>query len=357
MNARTTTTKTKTTTPDAAHLGLEDEDETLEVDSRHQLTEIHSTPPAALFAKGGTSAILERIALEARSIVADVGTAAGRSTIRRNAAWVARSKTTLEKIGLEYAREIKAAGVAVDAERRSAREFLDSLRDEVRAPLTALEEAERRRIEEINARLESIVAEGENLEGLTLPALMMRFEWLQDMDMGPDWGNALDLAISHRATAINRLSARVNELTRQAEQETELAKLRAEREAQAARDRAQAEADRAARAQAEAAAEQARAAQRESERRALAAEQQAAQDRATAERAQVKARLLEEATTKKVSQAETQTFPQTPDRAQAGIIHREIVADLEALGVTEETARNIVRAIALGRVPHLHITY
>lgn len=346
MNARTTTTKTKTTTPDAAHLGLEDEDENLEVDSRHQLTEIHSTPPAALFAKGGTSAILERIALEARSIVADVGTAAGRSTIRRNAAWVARSKTTLEKIGLEYAREIKAAGVAVDAERRSAREFLDSLRDEVRAPLTALEEAERRRIEEINARLESIVAEGENLEGLTLPALMMRFEWLQDMDMGPDWGNALDLAISHRATAINRLSARVNELTRQAEQETELAKLRAEREAQAARDRAQADADRAARAQAERAAVEARTRALEAERRAVAAEQAAARDRAAITSAEAAVR-----------RAEALVVTKTDDRDLAAKVHREIVADLVDHGITTETAQALVRAIVRGEIPHLRITY
>lgn len=324
------------------------------------LAELHNRAPAELFAPGGTREILDRIAAETRSIVADVRTPAGKATIRSTAAKIASSKARLEKVGVAYARKIKAAGVAIDNERRVAREFLEKLHAEIRAPLTALEDAEKARLKHIQTRLDGIVLQGESLEGLTVAMIQSRIDDLRDMDLGPDWGSALDMAVEYRAVALERLTTRAAELERVARQLAELEALRAEQAAQAARDRAQADADRKARAEAELEADRARQLQRDSERRALAAEQQAAQDRAAQERATQEAiRAREEAAAIGGLIAKKQTARPSPpaDRDHAAQVHREIVADLMDAGLNQTVAVLIVTAIAKGKVPRLTITY
>jgi hypothetical protein len=344
------------------------EAEDLNEDNGRALVEFNTIAPAALFAKGGTRAILERIAKEARAIVATVDTAAGRATIRSNAAWVARSKAALEKAGLEYARQVKAAGVAVDAERRTAKEFLEALQVEVRAPLTALEEAERARVQGITDRLGWIVAQGDNLDGLRLEVVQARIADLSDMDMGPDWAEFLDNAIQNRANALNRLSIRAGELGRLAQAEEEARQFRAQQAEQARLDRERAQVAEAERAQAQAETERLRTQAAEAQRQAAEAQRQAAQDREAAQRAQDRAAEAEAR-----AQATPQTVPvyhfgpedtgqqqdaqQRPDRERAAQVHREIVADLVNAGLTEGCAKSVVTCVARGLVPRLSITY
>src|SRR5258708_3289999 len=59
---------------------------------------------------------------------------------------VARSKTALNEMGKNLVSELKAKTGAIDSERRTIRERLDALKDEVRRPLTDWKNADKERI-------------------------------------------------------------------------------------------------------------------------------------------------------------------------------------------------------------------
>lgn len=124
-----------------------------------------------VFTGGALDELLNRIQAEARRFEPDMSTDAGRKAIASQAYKVARSKTAIDDAGKALVAEWKEKSRAVDAKRKQAREFLDTLRDEIRKPLTEWEkeqeritaekaaaeererqEAEARRIAEIEAR-------------------------------------------------------------------------------------------------------------------------------------------------------------------------------------------------------------
>lgn len=90
--------------------------------------------------------LLARIRQETATIVPDVSTAGGRKEIASLAYKIARSKTTIDDAGKTLVAEWKAKSAAVDAARKKARDYLDTLKDEVRKPLDEWE-AEQARLE------------------------------------------------------------------------------------------------------------------------------------------------------------------------------------------------------------------
>ena len=90
---------------------------------------------------------LEKITVEAKSLVADLSTKKGRDAIASMAYKVRQSKTALDKIGKELVDQLKEQPKLVDAERKRMRDYLDSLAEEVRKPLDEFEAREAARIE------------------------------------------------------------------------------------------------------------------------------------------------------------------------------------------------------------------
>lgn len=88
--------------------------------------------------------ILKKIADDARSIVPDVSTPAGRKNIASIAYKVAQAKTYLDGLGKDLVDEMKEVPKKIDANRKLMRDFLDNLKDEVRLPLTEWEEEQAR---------------------------------------------------------------------------------------------------------------------------------------------------------------------------------------------------------------------
>ena len=78
---------------------------------------------------------LEKITVEAKSLVADLTTKKGRDAIASMAYKVRQSKTALDKIGKELVDQLKEQPKLVDAERKRMRDYLDLLAEEVRKPL------------------------------------------------------------------------------------------------------------------------------------------------------------------------------------------------------------------------------
>ena len=111
------------------------------------LAVIETISASVVFVPGGVDTILGKIEAEVRATKTDISTASGRQAVASLAYKVARSKTALDEMGKELVSELKAKTGAIDAERRTIRDRLDALKDEVRRPLTDWENADKARIE------------------------------------------------------------------------------------------------------------------------------------------------------------------------------------------------------------------
>ena len=94
---------------------------------------------------GGVEKIIAEIETKARAVKTDISTTSGRMAVASLAHKVARSKTALDELGKNFVAELKKTTSAVDAERRTIRDRLDALKDEVRKPLTEWENADKLR--------------------------------------------------------------------------------------------------------------------------------------------------------------------------------------------------------------------
>lgn len=108
--------------------------------------------PVAIFKAGGISPIIEAIRAEVSSEVPDTSTAKGRAEIASLAHKVAKSKTTLDAMGKALADDLNAQLKPINAERKIARDQLDLLKLEIRAPLTDWEWHELKAKEEFYAK-------------------------------------------------------------------------------------------------------------------------------------------------------------------------------------------------------------
>ena len=325
------------------------------------LIPIENAQPSALFAPGGLDNLLAKIAEEARSLVPDTSTKKGRDAIASNAHKVARSKTYLEEIGKGYAAEIKELPKRVDSERKRVRDFLQALQDEVRAPLTAWEQAEAALQAEADA-LVRIISEPD-IGAMSSDDLRLQISGLETLVVPPhftapqqaDVTNAIGrqvLALQKALAAAIHREAEADEAARIQAEAAE--KARQEREDQirkeAARDAEQAVLARTARVQLEA--EEAKA----------AAARAAAQHEANIERArrETEQRIADE-NAAKAREAERQAHEERAARETAEAkkaCHREALdALIDQTGMDHEEGKDIIRMIIQGLIPHVRFVY
>lgn len=241
--------------------------------------------------------ILRTLAAKVAAHQPDISTKAGRDAMRSLAYEVAHAKVALVKIGKGLTEEWRASTKAVNDECRLIEDRLDGLRDQVRAPLTAYENAE---AERVKAHADAVAAIKEHPDYYTravvgadpptdyerrlahLRAYPAR-DWQEFADVAAQ-ALAVEIAINERALALAR--------KREADA-AELATLRAEQAERARQEAERKQAEREALIRREAA-EQARiAAEQESFRVAAAARAQAEQARIAAE--EEASRLVREA--------------------------------------------------------------
>lgn len=109
------------------------------------LVQIETLKPADVFTPGGVAKIIAGVETKVRAMSIDTTTDDGRSEARSLAYKITRSKTALDEMGKNFVAELKKAAGVVDADRRTIRDRLDSLRDEVRKPVDDFEAAEEAR--------------------------------------------------------------------------------------------------------------------------------------------------------------------------------------------------------------------
>lgn len=326
---------------------------------------------------GAIDPILARIRQEIDAFAPpDVSTSKGRDEIKSFAFKITRSKTYLEKLGKELADEMKAVPRKIDASRKTIRDTLDQWSDEVRAPLTAWEEAEQARRDKHESLLAHVSNMAEHMHGRSAAELRECLTAVNGTKIGPH----LDEYQTDIAAAVTRarsaLELAIADREKQEAEAAELARLRKEAEERAARDReaemqrqaaetARIEAERkaaleierreaAAKAEREAIEAKARADKEAADRRER--EQQAAIERAQREAAETEARVKREAEEAKERESE-EARRREANRANFAKINNAAVAAFVAGGIPEDHAKAAVKLIAQRAIPSVTIAY
>ncbi|MFD4837687.1 hypothetical protein ACFWP0_09270 [Achromobacter sp. NPDC058515] len=363
-----------------------------------EATQLAELPPAEtaldVYSKaGGLDPWLDKIRAEVTGHVPDLKTKKGRDAIASRAHKVGKAKVALDDIGKELVAELKEVPKKIDAERKRMRDLLDALKEEVRAPLTAWEQAEDDRVQRHKDAIEGIVAlvvdSGEPAESIRAALAAV-----EAVAIGPEWEEFEPEAARTKDKALTSLRDRLAARVKYDAEQAELDRLRADAAAREQKDReeriarqaaaeaqrkaderAQAERDAAARREAEAlaAAETARLNAQLADERRVAAEKQAEIDRlAAAERERVAAEQAEKDRAQAAEQAAAaerkriadeqaaeaaEARRREADKAHKASINRTALEAFAAGGMPEACAKQAVTLIAKGLIPNIRITY
>lgn len=334
------------------------------------LVAIKVLTPEIVFAPGGVDEILGKIENEVRSFKGDISTLGGRNAIASMAYKVARSKTALDDLGKQLVSDLKAKSGAIDAERRTIRTRLDTLKDEVRKPLTDWENANTLRIEGHEQAIQALQALLDF--GGEQPTAAQARERLDTLAARPErqWEEFAQRGHETRAFVGNRLNdLREAAVIREAEA-AELARLRAEnaareqkerdeRIAAAAAEQARVAAETKARREADELATKAALERQRMEREAAEAVAKAQRAAKEADRQAAQAVENERQRVAMEKAAETAaTAKREADKRHRAKINNAAVAGLvDHAGLTEEQAKSVVVAIASGKVSNVRISY
>ena len=334
-------------------------------------------------APAGLEPYLAQIKAELDTFTSDVSTKKGRDAIASIAHKVARSKTALDNIGKELVAELKDVPKKIDAERKRMRDLLDQWRDDVRAPLTAWEEAEASREAAHKAGIEWFLLRAKENSDLDAGELRRSLTEVDGKAVDESWQEFEAEAHRAKAKAVEGINAALAAREKYEAEQTELAELRAkaaaqeqkEREdciAREAADRAKQEAEAKARAEIEIANKREAEAKAAAERRELEfklAAEKAEREKLEAEKRAVQATKDAEARVKAAAEAERQRIAKEQaealaeqqkreaNKAHKGAINRQALADFIAGGLSEECAKLAVTLIVQRKVANVAIHY
>jgi len=334
----------------------------------------------SLYITGGLDPFYQQIREQVLSEVPDTTTKAGIARIKSLAAMVSKSKTAVEKPGREYLKQLKELPKVIEAELRDWNSKMDSLRDEVRQPVTELEEKEKARVAALDKRLSDLKAIAGQLEttGVTYQVgTDVIARWigaLEQIEIDGSWeeykeraqvakdAGLIELRKAHEvATEREAQQAEIEQLKaeqakrEQEERERQIAeKARVEAEQKALREKIEAEQREQAAKDAQSKAEQdAKDAQ---ERLIREQEESAERERAAAEQAAERER-------QRIAQEEADRKAEEERRA-ANVEHqrtfnREVIADMQLAlpNLSEADAITLLTAIVKRKVRHLSIQY
>ena len=333
---------------------------------------------------GGTDALFDRIAEQARSFVPDVATKKGREEIGSLAKKIGSSKKLAEKYALDLVAVKKAEVKAVDTDRIQFCKKMDSLRDDILAPRDAWEQAEKDRVAKCLEFLDEIteLAKPEFL-GNAAWQLKGYIDTLSDLKIDSRFMEFEEQAKIAKYETLEVLRTALTNREKYEAEQAELERLRQaeqvriqqERDAQIARDatekaqreaeqKARFEADRVQREKLESEQREARlvAEKEAAELREQALKQKAIDDAKQAEIAKQQAIEAERKRIEAEQFAQAEAERKAQEAREANVAHKkqicsEALKGLTDLGVPEELGKEILRAINKGLVPHVSIKF
>ena len=320
----------------------------------------------AFATQGGTDALFERIAEQARSFVPDVTTRKGREEIGSVAMKVSKSKTLTEKYAKDLVAEEKARIKLIDSDRIQFCKKMDSLRDEILAPRDAWEQAEKDRVAKheesilsINFYKTAVIADKDsvwlkgvirNVEEIAIDSSFEEFEE-QAKIAKYETLEFLRKALVEREkyeaeqAELERLR-QAEQVRQQQERDAQIAREAAEKATREAEEKARLEAERVQREKLEAEQREAR----------LKAEKEAAELRAVQAAENERKRIEAE----QVAKAEAER--KAEEARLANVEHRkqicsEALKGLTDLGLSVDQGKAVLNAINKGLVPHVSIKF
>jgi len=338
-----------------------------------ELIKIEEINTVELFSAGGVDRILAAIRDEVINYIPDVSTSEGRAEIASRAHKVARSKTAIDKAGKELADKLNAQLKPINAERKKSRDTLDALKEEVRKPLTDYEEAEKKRISNIEKAIAGMVPEKYIVERLNITELKEALKLLEKVNAEDGFAEFKERAIKAKADGIEQYKEYIKIAVDKAKQAEELARLKkAEAERKQKEHEAQLIKEATAKAEREkqeaidrqiAAENKAKEDAKKAEADRIAAEKKAAEDKAAAIK---QAEVEKQAAIKAEQDRQAAAIKAEEDAAkkrEADTKHKKSVnnAILEALqkcsGITKEQGIEIIKAIHKNQIPNTKINY
>lgn len=343
--------------------------------SENQLVVIEDKKALQLFTtENGLDPVLSKIRVMVDEFKPDTSTKGGRDAIASMAYSIAKSKTYLDNVGKDLVDELKRQPKMVDAERKRIRDTLDAWKDEVRKPLTDLEDAEKAVIAKIDALLQTDEMTSEEIKSCIdqIKAIDISFAVIKPKDLENKQGGSIAILESRLARQVEN-EKQLAELERlrqeqlereQRERDERIAREAAER----ARQEAEAEARRKQEEEQRKANEEKLAAERRemqlkleaenAERRRLEAEQRAEQERQQAEqRAKQAAEDERRRIEREQAEAKAEAERQAANKAHRASVNREILAVLVGAGLDESQAKMVITMAAKNQCGRLVINY
>lgn len=318
--------------------------------------------------EGGTKALFDRVSENARSVVFDMSVKKDRESLKSFAYSLARIKTTVDNHGKELVSGIKQQAALIDADRKFWRDNMELLQDEIRKPLTDFEQAEKDRIAKheesilsINFYKTAVIADKDSV---WLKGVIRNVEEIAIDSSFEEYEEQAKLAKFETLEVLRKaLVEREKYEAEQAELErlrqAEILRQQQEREAQIAREAAE-KATREAEEKARFEVERVQREKREAEQREarLKAEKEAAELRAVQAAENERKRIEAEQAAKAEAERKAEEA-RLADVEHRRKINQEAVSALCycVAGLTEEMAKDVIRAIAKPAVPNVSIKY
>ena len=186
----------------------------------------------ALYVSGGLDPYYQQIRNQVLSEVPDLNTKAGIARVKSLARIVSESKTAIEKPGRNYLKQLKEMPKVIEAELRDWVTKMDALRDEVRQPVTELEEKEKARVAALDQRLNEIHQIG-SVAGLDILPSETITAWigkLEAISVDATWDEYQDRAALAKEAAKVKLEAFLQTRLTWEAQQAEIVRLKAEQE-------------------------------------------------------------------------------------------------------------------------------
>lgn len=348
--------------------------------------------PAVLFSeKDAIEKLISEIERQARSEVPVVDTAKGRDAIKSLAHKIARSKTALDDMGKAIVTPLKEKAKKVDAERKIIRDRLDTLKEEIRKPVTDFEKAEKERIQKHHDGIERMESLSVSVNGfgslLTSSEIESRIADIESTEMGECWDEFAGSAARAKDGCLSKLKTFLVAAKQREAEQAELDRLRKEQEEREKREyeeRLKREAAEQAKREAEERAAREKADLERREREAQEAAERAERERIAAEeRAKIEAenakkraeeekqRAVQEAERKAREEAERceneRLAKEAADKAKRECIamnktHQKEINNaalvcFEQSGIDSEVAKTVIRLIASGVIDYITINY
>ena len=256
--------------------------EPIKIEEDYSVTVTHKENLLSFFRNGANlDSLYNVVETKARALVADVTTKEGVSQIKSTARQIASIKKRVDDLGKDIVAELKDLPKQIDANRKKWREDMEALQDEIRKPVTEIENRQKE-IEEIKATHGKLVLSGSE----EIKAAIGNLDKIELT--GDKWKESLEAATEAVTAEKGALEVMLNAALKKEAEARELEELRKKQE-EAERiireQKIKEEAERRAREQAEAQAAKERERYRQEMERAERERQEAERKAAEAEKA------------------------------------------------------------------------